>query len=410
MNREPSPYEDIVMSNICVLAYSGGLDTSFCIPFLKEEHNYEIVTVMVDTGGFSDDELAEAASRAEMLGVKEHIVLDGKSEVFDRFVKYLIFGNVLRGGVYPLCVAAERVVQAAMVAEYALNIDAVAIAHGSTGAGNDQVRFDGAFGVLAAGLKQHAPVREHSLSRQQETDYLAKHGLTIPAKTLKYSVNAGMWGVTIGGEETHDSATEVPESVFEMACPSKPDSKPAKLTIGFENGVPVTLDGQKLDPSELVNKLNMLSADYALGRGVHLGDTIVGIKGRVAFQAGAALMLIAAHRELEKVVLTKWQRFWKDHVADFYGNMIHEGQPFDPVCRDIEAMLTSSQQRVTGEVTLNIRHAGYYVTGASSPNSMMTADSKYGEEYTLWQGSDVAGFSKVLNIPSKLYGQAGLRE
>ncbi|MCF6228355.1 MAG: argininosuccinate synthase, partial [Planctomycetes bacterium] len=293
------------------------------------------------------------------------------------------------------------------VAEYAIKINAIAIAHGSTGAGNDQVRFDGAFGVLAPDLKQHAPVREHSLTRQQETDYLLKHGLVIPAKTLKYSVNAGMWGITIGGEETHDSATEVPESVFEMACPSKPDSKPAKITIGFSNGIPVTLDGQKLAASELVNKLNIISADYALGRGIHLGDTIVGIKGRVAFQAGAALILISAHRELEKIVLTKWQRFWKDHVADFYGNMIHEGQPFDPVCRDIEAMLTSSQQRVSGEVTLNIKHGGYYVTGASSPNSMMTADSKYGEEYTLWQGGDVAGFSKVLNIPSKLYGQAG---
>lgn len=398
------------MSNICVLAYSGGLDTSFCIPFLKEEHGYDIVTVMVDTGGFSTDELAESASRAEQLGVKEHIVLDGKSEVFNRFVKYLIFGNVLRGGVYPLCVAAERVVQAAMVAEYALKIDAVAIAHGSTGAGNDQVRFDGAFGVLAAGLKQHAPVREHSLTRQQETDYLAKHGLDIPAETLKYSVNAGMWGVTIGGEETHDSGTEVPESVFEMACPSTPGIPPRKLSIWFKNGIPTMLDEQEMDSVELVTRLNKLSADYALGRGVHLGDTIVGIKGRVAFQAGAALMLIAAHRELEKVVLTKWQRFWKDHVADFYGNMIHEGQPFDPALRDIEAMLQSSQQRVTGEVTLNIKHGGYYVTGASSPNSMMTADSKYGEEYTLWQGQDVAGFSKVLNIPSKLYGQAGIRE
>ncbi|MDC1142466.1 argininosuccinate synthase, partial [Planctomycetota bacterium] len=317
---------------------------------------------------------------------------------------------VLRGGVYPLCVAAERVVQAAMVAEHAVKIGAVAIAHGSTGAGNDQVRFDGAFGVLAQGLKQHAPVREHSLSRQQETDYLAKHGLEIPAKTLKYSVNAGMWGVTIGGEETHDSATEVPESVFEMACPSNPNAEAAKLSIKYENGIPVALNGEAMDQVRLVEQLNTLSAEYALGRGVHLGDTIVGIKGRVAFQAGAALMLIAAHRELEKVVLTKWQRFWKDHVADFYGNMIHEGQPFDPALRDIEAMLTSSQQRVTGDATLNIRHGGYFVTGASSPNSMMTADSRYGEEYTLWQGGDVAGFSKVLNIPSKLYGQAGAAE
>ena len=317
----------------CVLAYSGGLDTSFCIPFIREEYGYDIVTVMVDTGGFSADDLQRASERATKLGVKEHLVIDGRAEVFDRYARYLIFGNVLRGGVYPLCVAAERVVQAAMVAEYALKIKAAAVAHGSTGAGNDQIRFDVAFGVLCPDLKQLAPVREHALTRKQETEYLAKHGLEISAKTTEYSINAGMWGVTIGGKETHDGATEVPESVFEMGVPSDPSAKPQTLSVAYNNGVPVALNGEKLDSVTLVENLNALSATYALGRGIHLGDTIVGIKGRIAFQAGAALMLIAAHRELEKLVLTKWQRFWKDHVADFYGNMIHEGQPFDPALR-----------------------------------------------------------------------------
>ncbi len=215
------------MTETCVLAYSGGLDTSFCIPFLKEEYGYDVVTVMVDTGGFSEQDKQQARDRADKLGVKQHVVIDGRKQVFDRYARFLIFGNVLRGGVYPLCVAAERVVQAQMVAEYAVENEAAAIAHGSTGAGNDQVRFDVAFGVLCPGLKQLAPVREHALTRQQETEYLAKHGLEIPAKTTRYSINAGMWGVTIGGEETHDSAAEVPDDVFEMAVPSNPDAAQA---------------------------------------------------------------------------------------------------------------------------------------------------------------------------------------
>lgn len=391
------------MSETCVLAYSGGLDTSFCIPFLKEEYGYDVITVMVDTGGFSERDKQEARDRANKLGVKQHVLLDGRKQVFDRYARFLIFGNVLRGGVYPLCVAAERVVQAQMVAELAVEEEADAIAHGSTGAGNDQVRFDVAFGVLAPGMKQLAPVREHGLTRQQETEYLAKHGLEIPAKTTSYSINAGMWGVTIGGDETHDSAAEVPDDVFEMAVPSNPDAAPRKLSIKFNRGLPTNIDGEMCTPVNLVEKLNEIAATYALGRGIHIGDTIVGIKGRIAFQAGAALMLIHAHRELEKLTLTKWQRFWKDHVADFYGNMIHEGQPFDPALRDIEAMLERSQQSVNGEVTLSIKHGAYYVTGVSSPNSMMeSASGKYGEEFTLWDGRDAAGFSKILSIPSKL--------
>lgn len=395
-------------NNTCILAYSGGLDTSFCIPFIREKYGYEVETVMIDTGGFSADDMQRANDRARKLGVKNPVILDGRAEVFHRYIKYMLMGNVMRGGVYPLCVAAERVVQASMVAEYAAKHGAAALAHGSTGAGNDQVRFDVAMNVLAPGLKMLAPVREFSLTRQQETEYLAKHGLEIPAKTTQYSINAGMWGTTVGGKETHDSGTTVPESVFELAGESYPAAKPKSLKIDFAKGVPTAIDGETCDAVELIDKLNTLGMTYALGRGVHLGDTIVGIKGRVAFVAPAALMLIAAHRELEKLVLTKWQRFWKDHVSDFYGTMLHEGQPFDPALRDIEAMLEHSQQRVTGQVSLEIKYGNFRVGGVTSPHSLMNAAAgKYGEEFSLWSGQDAAGFGKILSIPSRLSAQAG---
>jgi argininosuccinate synthase len=397
------------MSNeICILAYSGGLDTSFCIPFIREKYGYDVATVMIDTGGFTDADFKQAEERTKKLGAVSHTVLDGRADVFDRYIKFMLMGNVMRGGVYPLCVAAERVVQASMVAEHAVKHKAAAVAHGSTGAGNDQIRFDVAANVLAPGLKMLAPVREHSLTRAQETEYLAKHGLEIPAKTTQYSINAGMWGTTIGGKETHDSATTVPDEVFELAGASHPAAKPLTLKITFERGVPVKLGDSSYSPVELIDELNTLGMTYALGRGVHLGDTIVGIKGRVAVVAPAALMLINAHRELEKLVLTKWQRFWKDHVADFYGTMLHEGQPFDPALRDIEAMLSSSQQRVSGEVTLEVRYGHYRVGGVSSPHSLMgAAAGKYGEEFSLWSGADAAGFGKILSIPARLAAQAG---
>ncbi len=387
----------------CILAYSGGLDTSFCIPFIREEYGYDVSTVMIDTGGFSADDLKRAEERANQLGAKQHLVLDGKPEVFNRFVRYLLFGNVLRGGTYPLCVAAERVVQASMVAEYAVKHGAAAVAHGSTGAGNDQIRFDVAMSVLAPGLRMLAPIREHSLSRKQETEYLAKHGVEIPPKTTEYSINAGMWGTTIGGKETHDSATTVPDEVFEQAGKSHPKAQPQTIKIVFEKGVPVAFGDKRYEPERLIELLNAMGMTYALGRGVHLGDTIVGIKGRVAFAAPAALMLIAAHRELEKLVLTKWQRFWKDHVSDFYGTMLHEGQPFDPALRDIEAMLEHSQERVTGEVEIAVQYGSFRAGGISSPHSLMhAAAGKYGEEFSLWSGQDAAGFGKILSIPSRL--------
>ncbi len=388
---------------LCVLAYSGGLDTSFCIPFIREKYGYDVATCMIDTGGFSADDFQRAEERATRLGATSHAVLDGKKQVFDQFVRHMIAGNVLRGGVYPLCVAAERVVQASMVAQYALAKKAAAVAHGSTGAGNDQIRFDVAMSVLAPDLKMLAPVREHSLTRAQEAEYLKAIGLEIPPKTTRYSINAGMWGITIGGKETHDSASVVPDEVFEMGAKSDPGVKTRLLKIEFAKGLPIALDGRKLDPVALIDELNQLGYRYALGRGVHLGDTIVGIKGRVAFVAPAALMLINAHRELEKLVLTKWQRFWKDHVADFYGTMLHEGQPFDPALRDIEALFQSSQERVSGETSISIRHGRFDVAGVSSPYSLMNAAAgKYGEEFSLWSGADAAGFGKILAIPARL--------
>ena len=394
-------------SRTCILAYSGGLDTSFCIPFIRAKYGFDVETVMIDTGGFSAADLKRAEERARRLGVKKPVVLDGKAEVFNRFVKFMLFGNVLRGGVYPLCVAAERVVQASMVAVYAVKHKAAAVAHGSTGAGNDQVRFDVAMNVLAPGLKMLAPVREHSLTRAQETEYLKKHGLEIPAKTTQYSINAGMWGTTIGGKETHDSGTVVPDEVFELAGRSHRKAPAQAIRLSFERGVPVAFGDKRYAPERLIELLNAMGTTYALGRGVHLGDTIVGIKGRVAFVAPAALMLIAAHRELEKLVLTKWQRFWKNHVADFYGTMLHEGQPFDPALRDIEAMFISSQQRVSGEVTLSLKYGAFSVGSVTSPHSLMSAASgKYGEEFSLWSGADAAGFGRILSIPARLAAQA----
>ena len=408
MVNQKESKDKMANNGTCILAYSGGLDTSFCIPFIREKYGYDVETVMIDTGGFTAADFKRAEERAKQLGVKKPVVLDGKAEVFNRFVKFMLFGNVMRGGVYPLCVAAERVVQASMVAEYAVKHKAAAVAHGSTGAGNDQIRFDVAMNVLAPGLKMLAPVREFSLTRVQEAEYLAKVGLEIPPKTTLYSINAGMWGTTVGGKETHDSGTTVPDAVFELAGESYPAAKPVTVKLKFDKGVPVALDGEKFAAIEIIEKLNVMGTTYALGRGVHLGDTIVGIKGRVAFVAPAALILIAAHRELEKLVLTKWQRFWKDHLSDFYGTMLHEGQPFDPALRDIEALLTHSQERASGEVSVDIRYGSFRVGGITSPHSLMhAAAGKYGEEFSLWSGADAAGFGKILSIPSRLAGQAG---
>ncbi len=393
---------------LIVLAYSGGLDTTFCLVRLQRALNARVATVTVDTGGFTAEELREIESRALGLGAESHQTIDGKDELFDRFAVRLIQGNVLRGRVYPLSVAAERVLQAELVARTARTMGADALAHGSTGAGNDQVRFESVFQVLAPELPVHAPIRELGWSREKETAYLAECGVKIPAKTTAYSVNAGLWGTTVGGRETHDPWMEVPDEAF--PSPEAGDKpQPREITVSFEKGVPTALDGKKLPGVELVSALHTLGRSYGLGRGVHLGDTILGIKGRIGFEAPAPLILITAHQELEKLVLTRWQSFWKNHVAEFYGQLLHEGLYFDPVMRDIEAMIESSQAKVTGEARLRLKAGGFAVTGVRSPNSMMDAQAaSYGETTSLWSGAEAAGFTKLHALPMSLAKKASV--
>lgn len=386
--------------NKIVLAFSGGLDTSFCVHYLKETYGCEVVTVTVDTGGFSGEELAGIAAKAKKLGVAKHCAIDAKKELFDRFLTYLIKGNVLRGGVYPLSVSAERVIQAEKIAQVALKEKADALAHGSTGAGNDQVRFDVAFRVLAPGLKIIAPIRELSITRKQEAEFLAKKGFPVEAKTTSYSVNKGMWGTTIGGKETHDTWKEIPEEVFSMTSAiADAPSAPEYLTLTFDKGVPIKLNGKKLNGVEMLGALDAIAAKHGVGKGVHIGDTIFGIKGRIAFEAGAPLILIKAHRELEKLVLTKWQSFWKNQLSEFYGNLLHEGLYFDPVMRDIEKMLDSSQSAVSGEAKVKLHKEEFMVVGCKSGFSLMDQKvATYGEENAFYDGRDAEGFSKIYGL------------
>lgn len=389
-----------------VLAYSGGLDTSYCIAYLRKELGYDVITVTVDTGGFTPEELAALEARAHRLKAVEHITLPAQDIVFNRYVSTLIRGNVLRGQTYPLCVAAERVTQAEEAARIAREKGAAAIAHGSTGAGNDQIRFDVVFQTLAPGLKILAPIRDQGLSRQEEYDYLKAEGIDIDPTIRDYSINAGLWGATIGGKETHDSWQEIPEDVWTYQVDES--LQPKAITITFDKGLPVALDGKPQKGSAIIAAIEKLAQAYGFGRGYHLGDTVLGIKGRVAFQAGAALLLIHAHRELEKLVLTNWQRFWKDHTADFWGKMLHEAQALDPVMQDIRALIDNSQERVTGDARVTVAPGRFAVTGVKSPYTLMRKESGlYGEEAKLWNPQDPAGFGQILGVPGRLYKQAG---
>jgi argininosuccinate synthase len=388
-----------------VLAFSGGLDTTFCVLWLQKELNADVLTVTVDTGGFTAEEIKAIEARAKSLGAVEHRTIDGRAEVFSRFAVALIQGNVLRGRVYPLSVSAERVLQAEVVARVAREVGADGVSHGSTGAGNDQVRFDAVFQVLLPNIKVHTPIRDLGWSRQQETDYLAKFGVPVPAKTVSYSVNAGLWGTTVGGGATHDPWTEVPDAAFPSASEAAPaDSR--DVVVGFDKGVPCSLDGRNMSGVALVQALHALGRTYAVGRGVHMGDTILGIKGRIAFEAPAPLMLIAAHQELEKLVLTRWQVFWKNQLGEFYGQMLHEGLYYDPVMRDIEALIASSQATATGEARLRLRAGRFDVTGVKSPYSMVAGAATYGETTRLWSGAEAAGFAKLHALPMTLAARA----
>ena len=391
---------------LCALAFSGGLDTSWCVSYLLDQ-GYQVATVTVDTGGFDAAEQARIAGLSQSLGAISHHYLDAREELWQTGLRYLLFGNVLRGQMYPLSVSAERVCQARRIALTARELGAVAIAHGSTGAGNDQVRFDVAFRALCPGAEIITPIRSLALSREQELADLAARGVEVPARAKSYSVNEGMWGTSVGGKETHDSWQHLPDSAWPGGIVD-PALAPRSLTIGFAKGEPTSLDGQSLDPVTLIEQLNQIGRQFGIGRGIHLGDTILGIKGRVGFEAPAAHLLIAAHRELEKLVLSGKQLFWKESLGATYGSLIHEGHAFDPLARDLEAFLSSTQQRVSGDVRLLLRPHAVEVQGVRSPHSLMQSKvASYGEGANAWSGAEAAGFAKLFGIGQQVALSAG---
>ena len=394
------------MPVVC-LAFSGGLDTTYCAILLREEGR-RVHAVTVDTGGFPEREKRTIAARAKAAGVVKHVFLDGRAEVFERYALPLIFGNVLRGGVYPLSVAAERAVQVAAVAAYARRIGARAVAHGSTAAGNDQFRFDAGLRVLAPELEVLAPVRDSGVSREEETEYCASFGVRIPAKTTLYSVNEGLWGTTIGGGETHDPWELPPETLYPGNTLAKAPRAPRVTVVGFRRGRPVALDGKTLPGLALVARLNALGRRYAAGRAVHLGDTILGSKGRIVFEAPAALSLIAAHAELEKLVMTKEQRQLKALVAETYGRLLHEGLAFDPALADAQAYLNATQARVTGEAKLRFSPGRFEVIGVRSRHSLLRPSVvRYGESNAYLSAAEAKGIGKTLALPGRLWTLAG---
>ncbi len=385
------------------LAFSGGLDTSYCVPRLAED-GWAVHTVYVDTGGSTEEERAAIRRQAERIGAVRHHEVDARDQVYDRFVRFLIQGNVLRGEVYPLSVAAERTQQALSVVEVARRIGARAVAHGSTGAGNDQVRFVVALRVLAPELEIVTPIRDAGIRREQAIAYLERLGLPVPAKAGDYSINRGLWGTTWGGGWTHDTWAGPPAELLDPPADA-PASR--EIVLGWQRGLPSSLDGEPLTGAELVRRLGDLAESYGLGRNIHVGETALGIKGRIGFEAGAALLLISSHRELEKLVLTRWQVFWKDQLARFYGERLHEGQYFDPALRDIEALITSSQGRVTGDTRVRLAAGRFQVVGTRSPHSMMdTSIATYGEENRLWTGDEARAFARVAAVPSLLAARA----
>ncbi len=389
------------MSRHALLAFSGGLDTTFCVLWLQEQ-GWRVSTVTVDTGGFSPMELARIEATAMLHGAVQHVTVDAREELFQGYLRYLIYGNVLRGGLYPLSVSAERVCQAKRVVSVARELGVDALAHGSTGAGNDQVRFDVAFRALAPDLQLVTPIRDLALSRDAEMDFLAAKGVKLPEKLRSYSINEGLWGTSVGGKETHDPWQELPEEAYPGGVVDATKA-PQEVVIGFEQGSPCSLDGQPLSPVALVAQLNDLGRAYGIGRGVHLGDTILGIKGRVGFEAPAPHLLLGAHRELEKLVLTGKQLFWKESLGNLYGGLLHEGHFFDPLARDLEAFLASSQRTVTGDVRLRLRPYTFQVLGCRSPHALMNPKvASYGEGASLWTGSEAAGFAKLHGVQQLL--------
>src|SRR5580658_4515014 len=394
-----------------VLAYSGGLDTSFLVPWLAQNHHRPIITVTVDTGGIDAAAAVTLRERALALGAIEHHQIDARADYFEQVLRFLIIGNVRRGQLYPLCVGAERVMQAQTMARMARTLGTSMLAHGCTAAGNDQVRFEVALRTLAPDLEVLAPVRDRAFKRSEELEYLQRHGLPVPPSGAAYSINRGLWGVTIGGKETLTSAGSIPDEAWVLTRDAYTKLRaPERHSIRFERGRPVALDGASLSPVELIEQLEALTSPFGIGRGIHLGDTIIGTKGRVAFEAPAAETLLSAHRELEKLVLTGRQQRIKETVAAPYGDLVHEGQLLDPVCRDIEALLLSSQQRVTGEVHVLLRTGALFIEGVESQYSLMAASKGvYGEAVGEWSPADALGFSKIVSLTGVFHHRAGER-
>jgi argininosuccinate synthase len=392
-----------------VLAYSGGLDTSFLVPWLKQNHRRPIITVTVDTGGIDAAAAALLRERALALGAIEHHQVDARADYFEQVLRFLIMGNVRRGQLYPLCVGAERVMQAQTIARMARTLGTQMIAHGCTAAGNDQVRFEVALRTLAPELEILAPVRDQAFKRSDELKFLQDRELPVPPYGAAYSTNRGLWGVTIGGTETLTSSASIPEDAWVLSRNAFSEPRaPQRHSIRFERGRPVALDGASMSAVELIERLEALAAPFGIGRGIHLGDTIIGTKGRVAFEAPAAETLLTAHRELEKLVMTARQQRIKESVAQPYGDLVHEGQLLDPVCRDIEALMLSSQQRVTGEVHVLFRTGNLFIEGVDSPHSLMAASKGvYGEAAGEWTATDALGFSKIVALSGVFYRRAG---
>ena len=385
-----------------VLAFSGGLDTSFCAKYLTEDCGYELYTAIANTGGFDKNELKSIEEKAYKLGAVKHVSLDITQEYYNKSIKYMIFGNVLRNGTYPISVSSERIFQAIAIINYAKEIGADYVAHGSTGAGNDQVRFDLTFQILAPNIRILTPTRDMTLTREYEIDYLKKHGFEADFKKMEYSINKGLWGTSIGGKETLKSNQTLPEEAYPSQMLAKGEEI---LTIDFESGEIAAVNGKKYtNKVAAIQEIETIAGKYAIGRDMHIGDTIIGIKGRVGFEAAAPIIIINAHKMLEKHTLTKWQQYWKEQIGTWYGMFLHEAQYLEPVMRDMEAFLQSSQQNVTGRVIVNLKPYHYVLVGVESDFDLMKSDfGEYGEVNKAWTADDVKGFTKILGTQMKVY-------
>jgi argininosuccinate synthase len=385
-----------------VLGFSGGLDTTYCAKYLSEENGYEVHSIIVNTGGFTKEELDKIEKHAYALGVVSHTTIDAVKDYYDRIIRYLIYGNCLKNNTYPLSVSAERLMQAIHIAEHVKHLNADAVAHGSTGAGNDQVRFDMIFHIMMPGIEIITPIRDMQLSREAEIEYLKGKGVEMNFEKAAYSINKGLWGTSVGGKETLNSKGMLPEEAWPTPCT---ETQTKIIELVFEKGEPVLLNGVRYDhPSDLIIALQQIAGAYGIGRDIHIGDTIIGIKGRVGFEAAAPMIILKSHHALEKHVLTKWQLQWKDTLAQFYGNWLHEGQILDPVMRDMEAYFESSQQSVCGKVFIELLPYRYLIHGIESKYDLMSSRfGKYGEMNTGYTGNDVRGFSTIFGNQTRIW-------